>query len=88
MQIAETRSFEVGPYKVQQQPRFDNPYWPVYLVTRGDRLIGKSFSIPTLSDCEWLERQVYAEPKKDDWPPKLRGLAKERKLKRLLATST
>ena len=55
-EIAETRAWNVGPYRVQQRPRFDNPAFAVYVVMRGDVLIGKTFSIPSLSDCEWLDR--------------------------------
>ena len=54
--IAETKSWSIGPYRVQQRPRFDNPAWAVYVVMRGEDLIGKTFSIPSLSDCQWLER--------------------------------
>lgn len=49
-------SFELGPYIVRIGLRHDNPAFPVYLVFRGERLIGKHFSRPGLSDCEWLER--------------------------------
>lgn len=47
--------------------RPDNPAFPVYLVFIGTNLIGKSFSLPDLECCRWLERQhaadrvVYAE---------------------------
>lgn len=57
MNIVETHVFEIGPYRVRQQPRFDSPAWACYLVFLGDVLIGKSFSMPSQSDCEWLERQ-------------------------------
>lgn len=60
--IAETSSFEIGPYKIQQRPRFDNPWFAVYIVSRGNKQIGKSFSMPDLACCEWLERTNYAEP--------------------------
>lgn len=62
--IADTTSFDLGPFKIHQRPRFDNPAFAVYLVFRGERLIGKSFSRPDQSCCEWLERTngVYAEP--------------------------
>ena len=60
--IAETKSWLIGPYRVQQRPRPDNFSWPVYIVFLGDVLIGKQFSIPSESDCAWLERTagVYA----------------------------
>lgn len=61
--ISETRAWDVGPYRVQQRPRFDNPAFAVYIVSRGERLIGKSFSLPDLGCCEWLERHggLYAD---------------------------
>lgn len=61
MNIAETRTFQVGPYTVRQQPRFDSPSWAQYLVFLGDVLVGKSFSMPDLGCCEWLERQKRDE---------------------------
>ena len=62
--IAETKSWLIGPYRVQQRPRFDSPAWAQYLVFLGDALIGKQFSIPSESDCEWLARThgEYAKP--------------------------
>ena len=63
MQTAETRIFAVGRFTVQQRPRFDNPAFAVYIVFLGERLIGKQFSRPSRSDCEWLRRTngVYAK---------------------------
>jgi hypothetical protein len=55
MPIAETRCWMIGPYSVQQRPRPDNPAWAVYIVFRGDKLIGKSFSIPDIGCCRWLQ---------------------------------
>lgn len=57
MQIVEVRSWEIGKFTVRQRPRFDNPSWGQYLVFIGEKLIGKSFSMPDLGACEWLERQ-------------------------------
>lgn len=63
MTVAETKSFQIGPYTVQQRPRFDNPAFAVYIVSRDQKMVGKSFSYPDLGCCEWLERErgVYAE---------------------------
>lgn len=63
MIIAETCTFVLGCYTVQQRPRPDNPAWPVYIVFRGDpetgyRVVGRSFSRPDEGCCRWLERQV------------------------------
>jgi hypothetical protein len=58
---------EIGRFRIQIRIRVDNPAFPQYLIYCGMQLIGKQFSVPTLSDCEWLERQatmdrlVYAE---------------------------
>lgn len=57
MMIAETRSFELGPFSVQQRPRQDNPAFAVYIISRASRFIGKSFSCPDLECCRWLERE-------------------------------
>lgn len=72
MNIADTRSFQLGPYTVKQRPRFDNPAFAVYKVFRGDRFIGDSFSIPDEGCCAWLERTrgIYATPDQNyDLPP-------------------
>ncbi len=57
----------LGKFSVVIRIRLDNPAFPQYLVYDGQFLVGKQFSVPTLSDCEWLARQqavgrlVYAE---------------------------
>lgn len=56
MITAETTSFDLGPFKIHQRPRFDNRAFAVYIVLRGTKMIGKSFSRPDLACCEWLER--------------------------------
>lgn len=70
-----------GRFTVRIGLRHDNPAFPVYLVFVKGKLIGKSFSVPDRSACEWLERQnaldrvTYAEASA---PPKthtLRGVA-------------
>jgi hypothetical protein len=63
--IVETRLWDCGPYQVQQRPRPDNPGWAVYIVLRRGKLIGKSFSIPDLGCCRWLQAHQdgqYAVP--------------------------
>lgn len=74
MNVAESRTFQLGPYTVRQRPRFDNPAFAVYKVFRGDTFIGDSFSIPDLGCCEWLERTrgVYATPEENYQLPPLR----------------
>ncbi len=51
----------LGKFTVRQGLRADNPAFPVWLVFVGDRLIGKQFSQPSESDCEWLARQANRE---------------------------
>jgi hypothetical protein len=58
MPIAATGIWKVGPYTVQSRPRFDSPAWAVYIVFRGDKLIGKCFSMPDVGWCNALERQL------------------------------
>lgn len=63
MPIVETRSWKLGRFTICQQPRFDSPAWPQYLIFVSGRLIGKQFSCPCESDAVWLERsngEVYA----------------------------
>lgn len=64
MIICESLTFHVGPYTVHQRPRTDSPGWAVYLVYLEQKFIGKSFSMPNLDCCQWLERSNgrYAEP--------------------------
>lgn len=47
---------KIGRFVVRIGLRPDNPAFPVYLVFRRERLIGRQFSMPSLTDCEWLER--------------------------------
>src|SRR5579864_987351 len=54
MTVGET--LQIGPYTVRASIRIDNPAFPAYLVYRNDRLIGRSFSMPDLDCCQWLER--------------------------------
>ena len=49
-------TFQLGPYTVRIGLRADNPAFARYLVFKRDRLVGKQFSRPCLSDCEWLEQ--------------------------------
>lgn len=53
---------KLGPYTIIEGLRRDNPAFPCYLVYKGESLIGKQFSKPSLTDCEWLDRErvVYA----------------------------
>lgn len=66
--IAETRMYQLGQYTILERPRTDNPAWPVYIIRIGLKVVGRGFSKPSLSDCEWLAAQekhhepVYAEP--------------------------
>ena len=65
MNIAETSTFAVGKFTVRQSVRPDNPFFPCYSVFLCAVFIGKQFSYPSASDCEWLQRNggVYVAPK-------------------------
>lgn len=87
MLIADTRTFNVGPYTISQRPRTDNPAWPVYIITKGSRYIGRSFSIPDEGCCQWLEATggVYATESYTPARPELRGAVLER-IRKLAST--
>ena len=53
-------SMTIGRFTVLISIRPDNPAFPAYVVMVDGHVIGRQFSVPSLSDCEWLERQVYA----------------------------
>ena len=55
--------FDVGPFTVTVGVRPDNPSFACYIICRGTKLIGKQFSYPSLTDCQWFEKQkgVYAD---------------------------
>lgn len=74
----------LGRYLVRIGLRRDNPAFPVYLIYRGDKLIGRSFSMPDLGCCEYLERQEldrisYARESAQQRKAKLRGVCAIRK---------
>mgnify|MGYP001560074468 CR=1 FL=1 len=52
---------ELGRFRIVIRLRIDNPAFPQYLIYVGYKLVGKQFSVPTVSDCEWLERQEAME---------------------------
>lgn len=62
MIIAEVRSFTISRYTVWQKPRMDNPAFAQYLIYIGDRLLGKSFSLPDLGCCQWVEHHGSESP--------------------------
>lgn len=66
-------SFTLGKYTVRLGLRPDNPAFPVYLIFKGETLIGRQFSRPVETDCQWLERErgVYATESK--WPERSIG---------------
>lgn len=77
----------LGKYTVIARPRFDNPFWAQYVVYIGEQLIGKSFSMPDLDCCAWLERQeggrvVYAGASAKLRGHTIRGLDKARLISR------
>jgi hypothetical protein len=77
--IGET--IEIGPFTVRCGMRPDNPAWPVYLIYRRDKLIGRQFSMPSRSDCDSLQAggalHGDAYESRAEEKPKLRGIAAE-----------
>lgn len=65
MLIAQTSTYTLGRFTIHQRPLFDNPAFCHFLVFLGQQLVGKQFSVPSESDCDWLLSQVqqtrYAE---------------------------
>lgn len=61
--IATSRIYELGGYTIRAQPLQTNPHWTTHLIFKGEKLIGRQLSTPTLADCEWLDKHggVYAE---------------------------
>lgn len=50
----------LGAFTVRIGLRADNPAFPTYLVFREGLFIGRQFSMPSVSDCEWLQRNSLA----------------------------
>lgn len=62
-------TYQLGRFTIRVGLRPDNPAFPRFLVFLGDDLVGKQFSRPCVTDCEWLLRSQrsesqYAEPSK------------------------
>lgn len=78
----------LGKYTVVIAIRQDNPAFPCYRVFVGERLIGKQFSVPSISDCQWLERQqvvgrlVYASRSARLWEYSVQSFGCPRRKKR------
>ncbi len=60
-------AFPLGPYTVRICIRTDNPAFPVYAVFRGAKFIGKQFSRPCETDCQWLERSEGEYATESTW---------------------
>lgn len=82
--IIESKTFQIGPYVIRQRPRSDSPGWGQYLVFLGDVLIGKSFSMPSESDCQWLETQQRGQTFYAYSSAKLKDVTGLRRLKRIM----
>ena len=54
--VEEEQEYSVGPYRVLIRIRPDNPHFKRFVVMRGEKFLGNSFSRPDRSVCEWLER--------------------------------
>lgn len=49
-------TYTAGAYTVRISLRPDNPAFARYLVFKFDKLVGRQFSRPSETDCQWLER--------------------------------
>ncbi len=56
MNIAPTYWYELGPFRILVRPCPTNPVWRTHWIYRGNKLISKSLSVPSLADCEHLEK--------------------------------
>lgn len=54
--IVEPAKWECGRYTVRRSVRPDNPAFARYMIFRGDKLVGRSFSVPDAGWCESIER--------------------------------
>lgn len=54
--IVQYSSWRCGRYTVRRTCRQDNPAWPRYMILRGEKLVGCSFSVPDAGWCESIER--------------------------------
>lgn len=61
-------AIQLGPYTVRCTMRADNPAFPNYTIMRGAVFIGRQFSMPQLSDAEWLENERGVYARESQWP--------------------
>lgn len=54
--IVEAATWQCGRYTIHRTCRPDNPAWPRYLIFKGEKLVGRSFSVPDKDWCESIER--------------------------------
>ncbi len=76
-------AFVLGPYIVRICIRADNPAFPVYAVFRGPKFIGKQFSRPCETDCQWLERSQGEYATESHWPESSNSLSCSAAIRRL-----
>jgi len=82
--VKDDTAIRVGPYLVRLQANASSPSaMPLFFVFRGGAFVGKSISMPSESDCDWLARQnegrtVYASAAVYR-KPELRGRALSKK---------
>lgn len=65
MIIADSFIYELGEYTIRKQPLALNPAFSTHLIFFKGVLVGRQFSVPCISDCNWYRatRGVYAQPK-------------------------
>mgnify|MGYP001570323289 FL=1 len=75
------RWYDLGPFRILQRPLVGNPFWSAFHIYRAGVLLGKLVSVPSLADCEHVER--WGTRYADSAPTKvlsykLRGASKPR----------
>lgn len=56
MTLPECKSWALDRYIVRQSLRPDNPLFPRFIIMRGDKVVGYSFSMPDADQCASIER--------------------------------
>lgn len=84
MNIAPTRWYSEGPFRVLEHPLASAPCWSTFWVYVGQRVIGRQLSKPSLLDCEYMARRAaQQQPIELQWQgykrQPLRGVAKRRR---------
>ena len=82
MILPSCETWQLGKYTVRAAVRIDNPLFSRYVVMRGGKVVGCSFSRPNAAQCEDIERFAqtgrYADAPIQTYNYRLRGVARGR----------